>query len=154
MSDIYCGSKDVPKGKRRGSMKECADKNQLCYYGVKKIDKKLLDSVNKKGPKKISRERIMIKLVEHRVRVKRLTEAVKYEKDPKKKDVLEKDLDKHKAELLKYQKLFKEADKEREEKIEQLNKKKSQKRMSSRSRKVSRKLSRKSSKKSRKNSKQ
>ena len=34
MSKIYCGAKEVPKGKSRGSMKECAEKTN----GVKPVE--------------------------------------------------------------------------------------------------------------------
>jgi len=56
MSDIYCGSRDVPKHKKRGSMKECAEKGQISYYGIKKIDPRLFTKVleSKKGKVKHS----------------------------------------------------------------------------------------------------
>jgi len=44
----YCGSKSVPKNKVRGTMKECADSNQVRYWGVKKIDKKFLGDQKEK----------------------------------------------------------------------------------------------------------
>ena len=40
---IYCGVADVPKGSKLGSMVECAKKNQVRYWGVKKIDPKILE---------------------------------------------------------------------------------------------------------------
>ena len=43
MTDVYCGCKDLPKGKRVGSMGECKDKNQIRLYGVNKVDKKTLE---------------------------------------------------------------------------------------------------------------
>ncbi len=39
----YCGAKKIPKGKKRGSPKYCAQTNQVRYYGVEKINKKYLD---------------------------------------------------------------------------------------------------------------
>ena len=47
MSAAYCGAKEVPKGKRRGSMKECANASQIRYYGIKKIDSTTIKSVEK-----------------------------------------------------------------------------------------------------------
>lgn len=45
MTDVNCGLK--PKeGQRRGTAKECLDKGQVRYYGIKKIDKSLLKIPN------------------------------------------------------------------------------------------------------------
>ncbi|AYV80216.1 MAG: hypothetical protein Gaeavirus17_2 [Gaeavirus sp.] len=45
----YCGiANPIPKGFRIGSMKECLDAKKVSYYGVKKIDSRLIDSINKK----------------------------------------------------------------------------------------------------------
>jgi hypothetical protein len=41
--DIYCGIKEVPQGKRRGTAEECAECKQIRYYGLEKIDKNLVD---------------------------------------------------------------------------------------------------------------
>lgn len=50
MSNIYCGVDKIPKGKKLGTMKECAELGQIRYYGKKKIDPRTLESVkNKKG---------------------------------------------------------------------------------------------------------
>lgn len=38
----YCGKGPVPKGKTRGSAEYCLRNNQVRYYGVKKIDAKML----------------------------------------------------------------------------------------------------------------
>lgn len=46
---VFCGITDpIPKGYRLGSMKECLEKNQVRYYGLKKIDNKLIEASNKK----------------------------------------------------------------------------------------------------------
>ena len=42
MSDIFCGIGKIPKKSRRGTMRECAEKGQVRYYGIKKIDAKTL----------------------------------------------------------------------------------------------------------------
>ena len=42
MSDIFCGIGKMPKKSRRGTMRECAEKGQIRYYGIKKIDAKTL----------------------------------------------------------------------------------------------------------------
>ena len=43
---IFCGiSQPIPKGHRLGSMKECLEMKQVRYYGLKKMDSKLVESV-------------------------------------------------------------------------------------------------------------
>ncbi len=43
---IFCGiSQPIPKGHRLGSMKECLEMKQVRYYGLKKMDSKLIESV-------------------------------------------------------------------------------------------------------------
>lgn len=51
MAKIYCGAQDPPpKSYKRGTMKQCIDKNQVRYYGVKRIDQNLyLKHVQNKG---------------------------------------------------------------------------------------------------------
>ena len=52
MSDkIVCGVKEPKKGEKRGTMRECADKRQVRYYGVKKVDKKIIDELTGKTKK-------------------------------------------------------------------------------------------------------
>ena len=48
---IYCGTKDAPKGKRKGTMSQCVNKNQVRLYGLKVVDPKLLIK-DKKRPTK------------------------------------------------------------------------------------------------------
>jgi len=43
---IFCGiSQPIAKGHRLGSMKECLEMKQVRYYGLKKMDSKLVESV-------------------------------------------------------------------------------------------------------------
>lgn len=39
---MYCGVKNPPKGRERGTPEYCAERNQVRYYGIKKINKKLV----------------------------------------------------------------------------------------------------------------
>lgn len=48
MSNIYCGIDKIPKGKKIGSMKQCAEKNQIRYWGLNKVDKTLAEAVRKR----------------------------------------------------------------------------------------------------------
>jgi len=38
----YCGIKKIPKGRKRGTMAECAELGKVMYYGVEKIDPAVL----------------------------------------------------------------------------------------------------------------
>lgn len=43
---IFCGiTQPIPKGHKLGSMKECLEMKQVRYYGLKKMDTKLVESV-------------------------------------------------------------------------------------------------------------
>ena len=83
MSDPYCGIGDMPKGYRRGSMKECAERGQIRYYGIKKIDSTTI--ANAKA-KKESPKMILSKMIILDGRAKKLVRDYKYEKDPDKKE--------------------------------------------------------------------
>ena len=52
----YCGIKKVPKGRHRGDAVDC--KNQIRYWGINEVDKKLLDEFikNKKQKQKMKRQ--------------------------------------------------------------------------------------------------
>jgi hypothetical protein len=39
---VYCGCKETPRNKKKGTMSECAKKSQIRLYGLNKIDPKLL----------------------------------------------------------------------------------------------------------------
>lgn len=57
MSKVYCGSKTkIPKGKKRGNIKQCMATKQIRYYGLNKIDnlKKMNLVTAKKKYKNIS----------------------------------------------------------------------------------------------------
>ncbi|MEM3063143.1 MAG: hypothetical protein QW303_06350 [Nitrososphaerota archaeon] len=45
---MYCGIRKIPKGRERGTPEYCLKANQVRYYGLVKIDKKLLEKVKGK----------------------------------------------------------------------------------------------------------
>ena len=47
--NVYCGSDEVPKEHRRGTMKECIEKKQIRLYGLFKVDPNLLKAESKKS---------------------------------------------------------------------------------------------------------
>ena len=53
MSSIYCGIGEPNSKQRAGTMKECAEKNQIRMYGLKLVDQLLIDHFKnkKKGDK-------------------------------------------------------------------------------------------------------
>lgn len=56
MSTVYCGICKLPKGKRQGTMKECAELGQVRYYGLHKMDPKTLELAHAKGANKAEPE--------------------------------------------------------------------------------------------------
>jgi hypothetical protein len=61
--EMYCGIKAVPKGKIRGTPEYCAKNKQVRFYGIKHIDKNLLEEVSKKAPNVI-KEQLKLKKAE------------------------------------------------------------------------------------------
>jgi small-conductance mechanosensitive channel len=113
MSDIYCGYRDVPKNKRRGSMRECAEAGKISYYGVKKIDSKTLEvAKTKKTSKKNMAEKMKIKLITVKAEIKGMKNKQKTIKDPKKKKEADQIIDKKQKEFDKLLKEFENYEKE------------------------------------------
>lgn len=88
MTESYCGVNNVPKGKHRGSMKECAEKGEIRYYGIKKVDKRLIEGVKAKKYKKLNKPQMYAKRGELTGKIKALKDKIKSEKDDIKKDKL------------------------------------------------------------------
>src|ERR1700744_1382439 len=104
MSDFYCGVKKIPKDKKRGTMKECVEAGKVSYYGVKKIDSKLLETVGKKNANPKDPDSYKIKIMGLKGKVKNLTSKIKTEKDATKKKKFEQQLKKVEAEKNKFSK--------------------------------------------------
>lgn len=137
----YCGFKNIPKGRKRGTMQECAKSGRLAYYGINKVDEKLLEKLlqarkgNKKGKtpakmpvkeedntldkQKATIEKYKKKLAERR------KEIIDLKEDLKKKEQTRKDIDYEAQEQekekeqerkdIEYEKKEREKEKEREE---------------------------------------
>lgn len=97
MSNIFCGIGKIPKNKKRGSMKECAEAGQIRYYGIKKIDQKIIEDVerNKKLKKAGSGQvdNLRISLMGIMGKIKKLKGKIQTSKDKGEKTILEKELD-------------------------------------------------------------
>lgn len=72
--NMYCGIGKVPKGKKRGTAKECLNANQVRYYGIEQIDEKYLE---KKKEKKLDLTTQKLKLLDLQQKGKKLVNDVK-----------------------------------------------------------------------------
>ena len=97
--EVYCGIRKIPKGKKLGSMKECAELNKISYWGIKKVDPKLLESVQKGAEKKDTSDKMKIKIVGLRAKAMALQKDIQGTKDTKEKEKLKKELEKVRKEL-------------------------------------------------------
>lgn len=154
---IYCGAGKVPKGQSRGSMKQCIDKNQIRYWGVKKVDSRLLETRGKKKGSKVTRDKLAVKMIGLRGKVSKLSKMVAEEKDKKKKTRLSRDLQKAKTEFKEVAAMFNKLDKKRSQsrtrKGSRTRSRKGSRRSKSKRRKTSRAKRGRSKKRSKKKSK-
>ena len=88
-SKIFCDVGEIPKGKKRGSMVECAEKGQIKYYGEKKVDKKIIESITKRktgsrrGNTEVQINNIKIKLAGLLGKIKAMGRKIDDEDDKK-----------------------------------------------------------------------
>lgn len=78
---IYCGIEALPKGKIRGSMKECIEKNQVRYWGLKKIDSRLISSMSTSKNVPSTRRKLIEKAVVIDAKIKNLIKKLKFSKN-------------------------------------------------------------------------
>lgn len=95
---IYCGIEDpVPKGYKLGSMKECLDKKKVMYYGVKKVDSRMLQSLNKKVE---TEAELYVKAAGVRGKITKLKRELERSKSADEKKKLMEQLDAAKKEMI------------------------------------------------------
>jgi len=83
---IYCGIGLVPKDSKLGNMVECVESNQVRYYGIKKIDPKLLEKGRKKkGPENWKRDKLVLEIKLLELKMLKIKKNYKKEKDKEKK---------------------------------------------------------------------
>lgn len=122
MSKIYCSIGKVPKGKRLGSMKECIQANQIRYYGVKKIDPKLLKSsmgsTGSTGSKKKGdrRTQVILEISKLKGKMKKIQNDMAATKKDADKEKLKKDYNKLVEVYNKLAKEFAEIEKKKKQK--------------------------------------
>jgi hypothetical protein len=99
--EIFCGIGNIPKKARRGTMQECAEKGQIRYYGVKKIDPRLLEAAKeeKKNRKPKGRDAIIIKIMTIKGKINKQKKIYDGEKDKDKKEKIKKEIEKLKKDL-------------------------------------------------------
>lgn len=118
MSDTipYCGIKDVPKGRHRGNMIECIKKNQVNYFGLHKVDKKLLDKVNKMKSKsgEMTELDLRKKVIGLKSGIKTLARKFQESRDKEEKKKLKEQAEKKHEEFKKYNKMLKDLLKKKE----------------------------------------
>jgi len=84
MSGIYCGIGKVPKKMKLGTAKECIEKGQARMYGLKKIEKELIDEILKIKKSKPSRIKLASQLGTARGKMRLLKKIIENDKDKKK----------------------------------------------------------------------
>ena len=109
--EIYCGIKKCPKNKRVGTMKECAEAKQVRRYGVYKIDTRVLQASNESKNIEADRKAILTNIMSLRGKISNITKNIVYEKDPKKKKLLNDQLKEHKIQLQKLNQEFQKIEK-------------------------------------------
>lgn len=88
--ECTCG---IGSGKKC-SMKECVEKKQVRYWGVKKVDSKILDTAQKNKNATQERKVLFIKKVKLQAQIKGLYAKAKAEKDKDKREEMKKELQK------------------------------------------------------------
>lgn len=85
-SNIYCGCREVPKGKTRGSMKECADCGQIRYYGLKKTDPLIIMAKSNKNKLNVKKRKqaLTLKYVALAGKIKRVKSDINSTNDQEK----------------------------------------------------------------------
>ena len=154
---IECGVKEPKGNSRRGTMLECAAKKQIRYFGVKKIDKIILDKLIHKDIKKITftLPEAIGKVAGLRTRIKRVEKTLEIAEkkgDEEKVAVYEKEIDQAKKELAKMIPIAKklQAEHEKEEADKQKKKEKAEKKKEEERKKKEEKKKKDSKKKSKK----
>ncbi len=107
-SKIYCGIGEVPKGMKKGTMKECMELGQVRLYGLYKIDSKIVSKKSKPSAKekKMTKNEVKALVFKFKGRITRIEEELK-EATGKEKTQLEKDLKEAHKEKERYIMIFK-----------------------------------------------
>jgi hypothetical protein len=113
--NIYCGMGDVPGDKVRGTAKQCIQANQVRYYGIKKIDKELIENKDLLNP-----DKELLKLKQLEMALKGM--AKKLENEKNKKNVDQNSIDKLKVKIKKKLAEYKEQQNKHKKSIKYMKK--------------------------------
>ena len=144
---IYCGVGPVPKNHKLGTMQECLDKNMVKYWGLKKVDPRILEaSKHTKKPRKMHKiENIRIAQVSLRGKIRKQTTDLEKEKNTARKAEINKEITELRKKLNEVNEQAKMFEKEKEAKT--IPKKTSKKPSKKVAKKTSKKVVKKTSKK-------
>lgn len=109
-TEAYCGiKKKIPKGKHRGSMKECVKKGEVRYYGLHKVDQKILSKKDKIKDDYLGLTVSEMKAVLRKLNGKllKMKKDYKMERDEKKKQQMKKDYKRLQDEFNRANKIYK-----------------------------------------------
>jgi len=69
MADLkpYCGISKVPKGYRRGTVRECYDAKQLRYYGLIKYDPEYIRELQLEGEDLLEKELVKLHKIKYEI---------------------------------------------------------------------------------------
>jgi hypothetical protein len=118
MSKIYCGAGKIPKNKEKGTMKQCAERNQIRLFGLYKVDPQLLAGKPKTETKKVNSQTVRQMIVKLKARFDRLKEELEEKEDAKEKKEIKKQIEETKKLYTENVLLFKRMNQEDEKKTD------------------------------------
>ena len=96
---IYCGINKLKKNQKRGDIRECIRSKQVRFYGINKIDPKLLTFLTEQKQEVLNLDKLFLQLITLRGRVKGLTKKKENSKDEKEKKKFDDEILKTKNEI-------------------------------------------------------
>ena len=90
--DFYCGVRD-PRGKRYGSMEECAEAGEVRYYGLNKIDRRIVAAHVDSKKREKNRQDLITKLIVYRAKLQNFVNDLKFAKTKKETEEIQKKID-------------------------------------------------------------
>lgn len=96
MKRVYCGSRDLPKGSKYGTVKECHEMGEIRRYGIIKVVK-----VSKKNEDKIINKLFNLKSKHEKLKEEYVNIEIDIKKENKKKKPNENTINKYESMLQK-----------------------------------------------------
>lgn len=92
MSKIYYGIDKLKKGYKLGSMRESIEAGQVRYFGLRKIDPRLIEAIQTGRIQPQTREKILERLFILEPKIKKIKKSLEIEEDCNKIKIMEKEL--------------------------------------------------------------